>query len=142
MAYHPNVPPGHFSILVEMTTLLIAPMEIVGYMLADHMLPDVSQGRIFCRWLRDEWGIDTDSLPTCRHNFEDGRAVFPKAYPDDMLAAFRKHFWTVWLPERSQDYFAEKDVRSLEYLPRLLARTTAAGIPAPFNKLPPRPVPK
>lgn len=142
MANHPNVPAGHFSILVEMTTLLIAPMETMGYSLPERLLPDISQGQIFCRWLREEWGIDTNSLPTYRHDFEDGRVVYPKAYPDDMLAAFRKHFWTVWLPERSQSYFAGKDARALEYLPRLLARATAAGIPAPFKKLPPRPVPK
>lgn len=142
MANHPNVPPGHFSILVEMTTLLIAPMETMGYSLPERLLPDISQGQIFCRWLREEWGIDTNTLPTYRHDFEDGRVVYPKAYPDDMLAAFRKHFWTVWLPERSQGYFAGKDARALEYLPRLLARATAAGIPAPFKKLPPRPVPK
>ncbi|MCJ2080187.1 KilA-N domain-containing protein [Methylobacterium sp. J-090] len=139
---HPNVPAAHFSILVEMTQLLIAPMELMGYTLPEKMLPDISQGQFFCRWLREEWGIDTDSLPTYRHDFEDGRIVYPKCYPDEMLAAFRKHFWTVWLPEKSEAYFLGKDAKALEYLPRLLARATAAGIPAPFKKLPPRPIPK
>lgn len=139
---HPNVPPGHFSILVEMTQLLIAPLELMGYTLPESMLPDISQGRLFCRWLREEWGIDTDSLPVYPHDFEDGRVVHPKAYPDDMLATFRKHFWTVWLPERAPEYFAGKDSRALEYLPRLLARATAAGVSAPLRRIPPRPVPK
>lgn len=139
---HPNVPPGHFSILVEMTQLLIAPMEMMGYTLPEHMLPDISQGKIFCRLLREEWGMDTDAFLTYRHDFEDGRVVFPKAYPDDMLATFRRHFWTVWLPERAEAYFSGRDNRALEYLPRLLTRATAAGIAAPLKKLPPRPIPK
>ena len=125
-----------------MTQLLIAPLELMGYTLPDHMLPDISQGRIFCRWLREEWVIDTDSLPTYRHDFEDGRVVHPKAYPDDMLATFRKHLWTVWPPERAATYFAGKDSKALEYLPVLLAKATIIGIPAPLKKLPPRPIPK
>lgn len=139
---HPNVPPGHFSILVEMTQLLIAPMELMGYTLPEEMLPDISQGRIFCRWLREEWGIDTDTLPTYRHDFEDGRVVYPKAYPDDLLRAFRNHFWTEWLPYRSISYFTGRDAAALSYLPRILARATAAGLPAPLRKLPARPLPK
>ncbi|MEE7478394.1 KilA-N domain-containing protein [Methylobacterium hispanicum] len=142
MANHGNVPPGHFSILVEMTTLLIAPMEVLGYTLPERMWPDISQGRIFCKWLRDEWNIDTDSLPTYRHHFEDGRIVPAKAYPDDMLKAFRQHFWTVWLPERAQSYFASRDAEALQYLPIMIAKATAAGLPMPIKKLPPRPVPK
>lgn len=142
LANHPNVPPGHFSILVEMTTLLIAPMEALGYTLPERMLPDISQGKIFCRFLREEWGINTDAFPTYQHDFEDGRTVFPKAYPDDMLAAFRRHFWTVWLPERAEEYFGSRDRAALEHLPILIAKATAAGLPMPLKKLPPRPIPK
>lgn len=142
MANHSNVPAGHFSILIEMTTLLIAPMEAMGYTLPERLLPDISQGLIFCKWLRDEWGVDTRTLPTYRHDFEDGRVVTPKAYPDDMLHAFRKHFWTVWLPERAMDYFGEKDRRALEYLPRMIAKGASASLAAPFKPLPPRRVPK
>lgn len=142
LANHPNVPAGHFSILVEMTILLIAPMESMGYTLPERLLPDISQGQMFCKWLRDEWGIDTDSLPKYRHDFEDGRVVWPKAYPDDMLAEFRRHFWTSWLPLKSEAYFAGRDSRALEYLPRLLAKAAAAGLHAPGKRLPPRPISK
>ncbi|WCS27202.1 KilA-N domain-containing protein [Methylobacterium sp. NMS14P] len=142
LANHPNVPAGHFSILVEMTILLIAPMEDMGYTLPEHLLPDISQGLMFCKWLREEWGIDTDALPKYRHDFEDGRVVWPKAYPDDMLAEFRRHFWTAWLPLKSEAYFAGRDSRALEYLPRLLAKAAAAGLHAPAKRLPPRPIPK
>lgn len=142
IANHPNVPAGHFSILIEMTILLIAPMEAMGYTLPERLLPDISQGKIFCKWLRDEWGIDTNALPTYRHHYEDGRIVPAKAYPDDMLHAFRKHFWTVWLPLHSQAYFSARDSIALEFLPRLIAKGASASLAAPFKKLPPRPIPK
>jgi hypothetical protein len=122
VANQPNVPVGHFSILTEMTQLLIAPMEIMGYTLPERMLPDISHGKMFCKWLRDVHGIDTNALPTYLHVFEDGRRVWPKAYPDRLLADFRKHFREEWLPNRAIDYFRPRDSAALEYLPKLIGR--------------------
>ncbi|KSM69786.1 DNA-binding protein [Pseudomonas aeruginosa] len=121
MANRDQVPYTHFSMLNEMILALIGPMEDSGYTLPDRMLPDISEGRMFCRWLRDEKGIDTDALPTYRHVFEDGRVVFPKLYPNDVLADFRRHFHTVWLPQKAERYFAEKDHAALPHLNRVLA---------------------
>src|SRR4051812_39687430 len=45
------VPPTHFSILGEQIVGLVAPMERVGYCLPENMLPDISEGRMFARWL-------------------------------------------------------------------------------------------
>ncbi len=117
-----NVPNGHFSILVEMTQMLIGPMEILGYTLPENMLPDISEGKIFCKWLRDKHGIDTDVLPTYFHDFEDGRRIRAKAYPDDLLGAFRKHFREEWFPLHAEEYFRQRDIAALPYLPRVLAR--------------------
>jgi hypothetical protein len=121
VANYQNVPVGHFSMLTEMTQVLIAPMEIMGYRLPESMLPDISGGRIFCKWLRDTYGIDTDALPTYLHVFEDGRRVLAKAYPESLLADFRKHFREEWLPNRSLDYFRRRDSEALQYLPKLIA---------------------
>jgi hypothetical protein len=63
VANQPNVPVGHFSILTEMTQLLIAPMELMGYTLPEHMFPDISHGKMFCKWLRDLTG---STPPLCR----------------------------------------------------------------------------
>jgi hypothetical protein len=115
VANQPHIPVAHFSILAEMTTLLIAPMEIMGYTLPEHMLPDISQGKMFCKWLRDTHGIDTDALPTY------GRRVWPKAYPDRLLADFRKHFREEWLPHHSIEYFRKRDSEALQFLPKLIA---------------------
>ncbi len=125
-ANYVNVPQGHFSILVEMTTLMIAPLEIMGYSLPERMLPDISMGRIFCGWLRKQ-GIDTDALPTYWHHFEDGRRVQAKAYPESLLASFRRHYREEWLPNRAEPYFRERDAVALQYLPKLL--------PAPLKQV-------
>lgn len=119
VANHQNVPTGHFSILTELTQALIAPMEIMGYTLPERLMPDISHGRMFCKWLREQ-GIDTYALPTYTHVFEDGRRVQAKAYPDALLAGWRKHFREVWLPHRSTEYFGKRDRKALEYLPKLL----------------------
>jgi hypothetical protein len=85
------------------------------------MLPDISHGKMFCKWLRDLHGIDTDALPTYLHVFEDGRRVWPKAYPDQLLADFRKHFRDEWLPNRAIEYFRGRDSEALQFLPKLIA---------------------
>jgi len=124
----PNVPVAHFSILAELTTLLIAPMELMGYTLPEHLLPDISHGKMFCKWLRDAHGIDTDTLPTYLHIYEDGRRVWPKAYPERLLADFRRHFREEWLPHYAIPYFRSRDGEALEYLPKLIARNNPKKI--------------
>lgn len=120
MANRSEIPPTHFSMLNEMIFALIAPLESAGYTIPDNMVPDISAGKMFCKWLRDEKGIDTDSLPTYRHIYGDGRVVYPKLYPNQVLADFRKHFNEVWLPLKAASYFGERDPKALEYLPKAL----------------------
>jgi hypothetical protein len=118
-----HVPVGHFSMLTEMTQALVGPMEAMGYTLPEHLWPDISEGRMFCKMLRDEHELDTDALPTYLHGFDDGRPpVRAKAYPEDLLPAFRRHFREIWLPQMAADYFNKRDPRALEYLPRLLPK--------------------
>jgi hypothetical protein len=121
VANHQNVPVGHFSVLTEMTQMLIAPMEMMGYTLPEHMVPDISHGRMYCKWLREKYGIDTDALPTYTHLYEDGRRVLAKAYPESLLPDFRKHFREEWLPQRAVEYFRGRDSEALQYLPKLIA---------------------
>lgn len=126
VANHLNVPAAHFSILTELSHTLIGPLESAGYTLPEELWPDISEGRMFCKFLREEHGVDTDLLPTYRHVFEDGRApVMAKAYPEELLLAFRKHFREVWLPTKAEEYFRKRDPLALQHLPRLLPRPAA-----------------
>jgi hypothetical protein len=133
VANHGNVPVGFFSILTEMTQMLIAPLEMAGYTIPERMLPDISMGRMFCRWLRDKHGMDTDTLPTYQHHYEDGRVVQAKAYPEALLISFREHFRNVWLPERAVDYFRTRDSAALPYLPKVIPanRPGIVALPKP-----------
>lgn len=126
-----KVPPTHFSILQEMTNTLIAPLEVRGYTLPETLMPDISQGRMFCKFLRDQLGIDTDSLPTYVHEFEGRNSVDAKLYPIEYLVAFRNYINETWMPERAAGYFKERDPSALPALDQLLmiGSTPAANTP-------------
>lgn len=121
-----NVPAGHFSILTEMVFALIGPLEAHGYRMPESMWPDISQGLMFCKYLRDAHGVETDKLPTYTHVFEDGRApVQAKAYPEDLLVPFRKYIREVWMPQRAIAYFQQRDSAALKFLPKILPAPSA-----------------
>jgi hypothetical protein len=119
LANRHEIPPSHFSMLNEMIFALIAPLESAGYTIPDDMVPDISAGRMFCKWLRDEKGINTEDLPTYRHEYGDGRVVYPKLYPNAVLPDFRRHFHEVWLRTRAAAYFEDRDPRALPYIAQL-----------------------
>lgn len=127
-----KVPSGYFSILAELSIILIAPLERLGYRLPPEMVPDISSGRLFCKWLRETKGIDTDSLPVYFHKYPDGRAVPAKLYPEELLADFRRHVREVWIPEHATEYFRKRDGAALQYLPKLVSTVKAQ----PINRLP------
>lgn len=132
-----KVPPTHFSILQEMTTMLIAPLEAQGYTLPAKLVPDISQGKMFCKFLRDKLGIDTDQLPTYEHEYPDGRKMPAKLYPIEVLSAFRKYINEVWLPERAAPYFSQRDPAALVALDKVLKITFQSPAPklgAPFAR--------
>lgn len=110
------VPRTHFSMLNELTFNLIAPMESRGYTLPDNMVPDISEGKMFSKWLRDVKGMDTNSLPTYSHRYQDGRVVQARLYPLEVLADFRVHFHEVWIPQKALSYFSTRDPLAIPYL--------------------------
>jgi hypothetical protein len=127
MANMTNVPNGHFSMLNEMTIALIAPLEHMGYMLPDSMVPDISEGKMFSGWLRKN-GHNPDAMPYYFHTYEDGRVVKARAYPNALLPHFRQHFAGVWMATRCLSYFGERDAAALPHLERLLALPNYADV--------------
>jgi hypothetical protein len=126
LANQGNVPPGHFSVLTELTLCLIAPLEALGYRLPEKLWPDISSAKMFTPYMRAR-GVNTATLPKYWHVFEDARQpVQAIAWPETMLADFRRHFREEWLPKRAAAYFAERDTAALEHLPRLLSLPKAA----------------
>jgi hypothetical protein len=126
------IPHTHFSILQVLTMDLIAPLEQQGYNLPENMLPDISEGRMFCGWLRKEKGLEPDDFPTYTHIYEDGRRVQAKLYPNSVLHDFKEHFYNVWMPKRAAGYFSERDKKALPYISNMLRLSNAVN---PTKKL-------
>lgn len=119
-----KIPYTHFSMLNEMTLSLIAPLEEAGYTLPDNLVPDISEGKLFCKWLRENRNIEPANFPSYEHEYPDGRKVSARLYPIEYLDDFRKHFHEVWLAERAAKYFSERDSLALEFVSNL-------SLPAP-----------
>lgn len=107
--------------IAEIELCQIAVQMVLGAVLPERLVPDISNGLMFCAWLRKN-GVDTDALPKYWHIYEDGRRVQAKAYPESLLAEWRKHFREEWLPLRATEYFRQKDSAALPYLPLLLPK--------------------
>lgn len=121
MLNHGSVPAGYFSVLQEMTFILIAPLDAMGYQMPESMVPDISMGRFLCQHMREKLGIDTDTLPVYHHRFEDGRIVPARLYPESVLAEFRRIIREEWMPRKAPTYFRERDPVALSYLDKLPA---------------------
>lgn len=131
----PKIPVGYFSVLQEMTTALVAPMEAHGYRMKDNMLPDITHGKMLCKHLREQLGIDTNELPTYVHTFPDGREVNAKLYPVKYLGEFRVLLAEIWIPLMSTKYFQDRDPNALIALDKLLLLSHVKPKPAvPANK--------
>jgi hypothetical protein len=120
MVNRSEIPATHFSMLNELIFGLIAPLESEGYTLPEGMIPDISEGRMFSKWIRENKGVEPATFPSYNHKYIDGRIVSARLYPNEYLADFRAHFNDVWLPQKATNYFAERDAKALAYLPRLL----------------------
>jgi hypothetical protein len=129
MLNYSSVPAGYFSVLQEMTFILIAPLDQLGYELPQSMLPDISMGRFLCKHLRDKICVDTDSLPVYLHRFPDGRVVEAKLYPNDYLATFRKIIQEEWITKKAADYFKGRDPQALPYLDKVIL-----SLPGPITE--------
>lgn len=129
-----KIPSTHFSVLQEMTNALVAPMEAQGYRLPQNMMPDITHGKMLCKFLRDKMNIDTDNLPTYVHTFPDGRAVDAKLYPLTHLGEFRV-LLADWLVAKAAAYFKPRDPTALLALDKMLLIGNAKPTPAkPANK--------
>ncbi|ELB2807297.1 hypothetical protein J4H27_01805 [Vibrio alginolyticus] len=119
-----KIPYTHFSMLNEITLNLIAPLEEAGYTLPESLVPDISEGRLFCDWLRKNRGVEPKEFPDYEHEYPDGRVVQARLYPTEYLEDFRRHFHEVWLNEKAAKYFGDRDTVALEFVSNL-------ALPAP-----------
>ena len=121
-----TVPSDYFSVITEMYVRLYAELEKVGYKIPDKgahgktMMPDISVGRYFSEYLKENHSDLWDKHKTYKHRFPDGRVVDAYMYPVEALPLFIKYINERWLFERADKYFKDKDPLALEFLPKLL----------------------
>ena len=119
-ANHDQVPIGYLSILQEVNTIrLIGPLELRGLPVSETMVPDISVGKLFCKWLRSQ-GIEPNDFPVYTHAYEDGRFVPAKPYPVEYLTPFAKWFNEEWVGARAEQYFKDRNPAAAEHIARLL----------------------
>jgi hypothetical protein len=126
-----KIPLGYFSVLQEMTNFLVGPLEADGYRLPENLMPDISQAKMLCKYLRDECGIDTTKLAKYTHTFPDGREVEANLYDTDHLGAFRK-LMAKWMTDQAPAYFQKRDPQALPSIDKLVL----LGNSTPAPKLP------
>ena len=118
-----KIPPTHFSMLDQMTLRVLGPLEIHGYVLSNELMPDISLGRMFSRWLREK-GFCPDDFDTYDHEFLPGdrRPNVPaRLYPNELLTDFAIQVHE-WLRDgRAMRYFRARDERAIEPLDRVVA---------------------
>lgn len=123
--YH-KLPNNHFSVISEMFARLYIELEKVGYVIPDkgldgkQMMPDISVGRGFAKYLRDNKSEFFDTHRTYTHTFPDGREVEANMYHIDALPVFIKYINERWIPENAEQYFKKRDPLALDYLPKML----------------------
>lgn len=127
-----NIPKDYFSVISEMYMRLYGEFEKVGYKIPDVgkngkvLTPDISVGKCFADFLRENNSALWGKHKTYKHHFPDGRVVDAYMYPIDALPMFIRYINERWMPEKAEKYFRERDPEALEYLPRLLENKKTA----------------
>ncbi|ATC26515.1 BRO-N domain-containing protein [Caulobacter vibrioides] len=129
-----RVSPGYFSVISEMAVRLHGRLEMVGHLMADvapdgkELRPDVSAGRLFSEWLKENHDSVADCYSMYMH-WTPKREFEARQYPMRMLPLFIEFLETVWIPDRSRDYFLSRDPEAIRHLPKLMP-----GVRAPRPK--------
>ena len=122
-----KIPGTHFSMLNQMIFRLLAPLESHGYILPDRFMPDISLGKMFSGWLREN-GHDPDSFPSYRHEFVDNRrTVDARLYPNEVMTEFNVQLDN-WLRGKAREYFGKRDEAAILPLDRVLTDLPAPAI--------------
>lgn len=111
-----KIPHTHFSMLNEIYLNLIAPLEEVGFIVPDRMLPNASTGKMFSAFLRRK-GLTPEDFDSYEHEFSDHRpTVYARLYPIEYLPAFRKFFNEEWLSKHAKKYFEKRAPKAVPYI--------------------------
>jgi prophage antirepressor-like protein len=127
MDNYDHVAKGHFSVINQLYVSLYARLEHAGYQIPNKaidgkkMRPDVSVGKGFASYLDLKHPELASNFTYYSHTFSDiGLDFDARQYPNEILHVFIKYVDDVWIPQYAQQYFQQRDLKALEYLPKLL----------------------
>ncbi len=124
-----RVSKGYFSVLSELFIRLYGRFEHEGYRLPSRALngkemrPDISVANYFDNFLREKYPDERKNFKTYKHRLPNGKEVEVKQYPNNTLPIFIDFVDDEWLPKYAYDYFKVRDMKALEYLPKLLTNS-------------------
>jgi hypothetical protein len=125
-----KIPNTHFSMLDQMTFKLLGALESKGYVIPAALMPDISLGRMFSKWLRES-GHEPDGFPTYDHEFNDGvrPVVQTRLYPNELLTEFNVQI-EEWIQSgKALKYFGDRDEKAIKPLKAVYAELEAAKTP-------------
>lgn len=117
---------GYFSVIGELFIRLYGRFEKAGYTIANKALngkeirPDNSVGMLFAKHLETHHPEYANLYKTYKHKFTNGLEFKVRQYENKVLPLFIDYIDDIWIPERAQGYFKERDPLALDYLPKLL----------------------
>jgi hypothetical protein len=117
---------GYFSVVSELYTRLYMRFEKEGYKIPNKAItgkeirPDVSVGLCFAKYLKKNLPDQADNFKLYPHSFPSGAVVDARQYPIDLLPEFIRFVDNVWIPQNAEGYFKDRDIKALDYLPKLL----------------------
>lgn len=118
-----KIPATHFSMLDQMTIKLLGALEAKGYIIPNTLMPDISLGKMFSKWLREK-GYEPDNFPTYEHVFDDGKR-YPfqaRLYPNDLITDFNLQMEN-WIRDGSAlKYFANRDAAAIGPIKEIFAQ--------------------
>jgi len=106
------------SMLNKLVELFALPLELNGFELPDNVIPDISTGILFNKYIKDKWYDPVEICKTYTHIYPDGREIpGVRQYPDTLYPLFTERFQKERLAHRCAKYLIERtDEMVLPYL--------------------------
>lgn len=123
------VPEGYYSIFEE-TINLVAEFEALDCIIPDSAIPDISIGKHWATYLRDEHNIEPNKICTTYPHTYPGKydkrgTQWANAYPEEMLPLFRQWFRSTYRPVKLPAYIKRQHKGLLPVVGQLLGLSMA-----------------
>lgn len=116
-----NIPIGYWSIF-EMTINLVAKLEEYGYALPEGKILDISIGKCWAAYMRNQLKINPDNVAQKYKHYYPGWAhpIEANIYPVSLLIPFQEWLQSIYKPIKLPAYFKNSDPTALPAVERML----------------------